>query len=115
MILLGAIHEILPRLMDKELPFKKFVQWQFGCSFLGLALYIIPLAVAGVMQGGAVYDPAAAKIPLMICTTGLLLLLAGAVLLLVNIFVMTFKWKIALAKSAYAAVTAPLESSEVKS
>ena len=43
------------------------------------------------------------------------LLLAGAVMLLVNIFVMTFKWKIGLGKAAFAAVTAPLESSEVKS
>ncbi|MDR3458820.1 MAG: cbb3-type cytochrome c oxidase subunit I [Verrucomicrobiae bacterium] len=115
LILCGAIHDILPQIMSTELPFKKFVQVQFWLSFAGLALYIIPLAVAGVMQGNAVYDPAAAKVPLMICTSGLMLLLAGAVLLLVNILVMTFKWKIALAKSAYAAVTAPLESSEVKS
>jgi cytochrome c oxidase cbb3-type subunit 1 len=115
MILCGAIHEILPRIMDKELPFKKFVQGQFWLSLLGLALYIIPLAIAGVKQGNAAYDPTAAKVPLMICTTGLLLVLLGSVLMFVNIFVMTFKWKIALAKSVYAAVTAPLESSEVKS
>ena len=88
---------------------------QFWFSFFGLALYIISLAVAGVMQGKAGYDPAAAKIPLMISTTGLLLLLIGSVMQMLNIFVMTIKWKMSLAKSAYAAVTAPLESPEVKS
>jgi len=114
LILLGAIHEILPQIMGTELPFKKFVQAQFWLSFIGLALYIIPLAIAGVKQGNAGYDPAAAKIPLMICTTGLLFLLLGSVLLLANIFVMTFKWKIALGKAAFAAVTAPLKDPEVK-
>ena len=113
--LLGAIHEILPRIMGSEVPFKKFVHAQHFLNVFGVALLVIPLAIAGVKQGHAGYDPAAAKLWLMISTSGLLLLLVGSVLLLVNIFVMTIKWKIALAKSAFAAVTAPLESTEVKS
>jgi len=111
MILFGAIYEILPRVMGTELPFKKFVSAQFFLSLAGLALFVIPLAIAGVVQGRAGYDPAAAKLWLMISTTGLLFLLLGSVLLLVNIFVMTFKWKLALAKSAIAAVTVPLGNS----
>jgi len=114
MILCGAINEILPRMMGTELPFKKFPQAQFFCSAGGVVIFVITLAIAGVLQGRAVYDPAAAKIPLMISTTGLLLLLIGSGMMLVNIFVMTIKWKIALAKTVYAAVTAPLENSEVK-
>ena len=114
-ILIGAIYEILPRMMGTELPFKKFVNVQHFLNVFGVALLIIPLAIAGVKQGHAGYDPAAAKLWLMISTSGLLLLLVGSVLLLVNIFVMTIKWKIALAKSAFAAVTAPLPDSEVKS
>jgi len=115
MILAGAINEILPRMMGAELPFKKFPQLQYFLSLFGVLIFVVSLAVAGVRQGNAVYDPAAAKFPLMISTAGLLLLLLGSGLMLLNIFVMTIKWKIALAKTAFAAVTAPLESSEVKS
>ncbi|HEV2692033.1 MAG TPA: hypothetical protein VG347_03985, partial [Verrucomicrobiae bacterium] len=114
MILLGGINEVLPRMMGAELPFKKFVQAQFFLSLIGVGLLVIPLAVAGVVQGRAVYDPAAAKLPLMISTSGLLLLLAGSVMLFLNIFVMTIKWKIALGKTAFAAVISPLKDSEVK-
>lgn len=114
-ILLGAIYEILPRVMGTELPFKKFVNVQHFLNVFGVALLVIPLAIAGIKHGHAGYDPAPTKLWLMISTSGLLLLLVGSVLLLVNIFVMTIKWKIALAKSAFAAVTAPLEKTEVKS
>src|SRR5665213_2301954 len=115
MILLGAMNEILPRVMAKELPFKKFVAAQFYLSIFGVALFVIPLAVAGVVQGRAAYDPAAAKIWLMISTTGLLLLLVGSVLLFVNISIMTVQWKLALAKTVIAYIKSPLETSEVKS
>lgn len=115
MIVCGAIHEILPRVMGAGLPFKKFVKAQFWLWFFGVALFVIPLAVAGVQQGRAGYDPAAAKLWLMISTTGLIFLLLGSVLLLVNIFAMTIKWKLALVKTVFAAVTAPLETPEVKS
>jgi cytochrome c oxidase cbb3-type subunit 1 len=114
MILLGAINYILPRVMGVELPFKKFVSAQFYLSALGVALWVLALAVAGILQGKAVYDPAAAKLPLMISTTGLLLLLLGALLLLLNVFVMTIKWKLGLGKALFAAVTAPLTTTEVK-
>lgn len=114
MVLLGAIHYILPRVMGVEVPFKKFVSFQFYLSVLGVALWVLPLAVGGVLQGKAGYDPAAAKLPLMISTTGLLLLLLGSLLLLLNVFVMTIKWKLGLGKALFAAVTAPLTTTEVK-
>ena len=66
-----------------------------------VAVSLVPLAIAGIKHGHAGYDPTAAKFWLMISTSGLLLLLLGSVLLLVNIFVMTIKWKISLAKSAF--------------
>ena len=115
LIVLGAIHAILPEVTGTELPFKKFAPAQFFLSVFGLLLLVIPLAVAGVEQGHAGFDPAAAVMWLRITTAGLLLLLLGAVLLFVNIFVMTFKWKLGLAKTVIAAVNAPLENSEVKS
>jgi len=101
--------------MDAELPFKKFAPAQFFLSILGLILFVIPLVIAGVKQGNAGFDPAAAKIWLQMSTGGLLFLLLGAVLLFVNIFVMTLKWKLGLIKTVIAAVKAPLETSEVKS
>jgi hypothetical protein len=52
---------------------------------------------------------------LRVSTTGQLLLLLGSLMFAANIFVMTFKWKLALLKTAFAAVIAPLETSEVKS
>jgi hypothetical protein len=47
-------------------------------------------------------------------TTGLLLMLAANLLFAANLFALTLKWKIALAKTAFAAVTAPLEKPEVE-
>ncbi len=115
MILLGAIYEILPRIMGTELPFKKLVPVQFFCSLFGVALFVIPLAIAGAKQGHADFDPAAAKFWLMISTGGLLLLLLGSFALLLNSFGMTLKWKVGLVKTVIAAVTAPLPNTEVKS
>lgn len=114
MILLGAIYYILPRAMGVELPFKKLVSVQFYLSAIGVAFWVLPLAVGGVLQGKAGYDPAAAKLPLMISTTGLLALLVGSLMLLLNVFVMTIKWKFGLGKALFAAVTAPLTTTEVK-
>ena len=50
----------------------------------------------------------------MISTTGLLALLVGSLMLLLNVFVMTIKWKFGLGKALFAAVTAPLTTTEVK-
>jgi cytochrome c oxidase cbb3-type subunit 1 len=115
MILLGAIYYILPRVMEKELPFGKAVGLQFFLTLLGVIVYVVALAVAGVKQAGSGYDPAAAKLWLQVSTAGLTLILLGSLLLFINIFVMTLKWKLALARTAIAAIKAPLETSEVKS
>ncbi len=114
-VLLGAINEIVPLIMDKPLPFKKFVPWQFFLSVVGVALFVIPLLIAGVQQGHSNFEPNAGKFWLKLSMGGLVLLLLGSLLLLTNLFLMTLKWKIALVKTVAAAVVAPLENSEVKS
>jgi cytochrome c oxidase cbb3-type subunit 1 len=114
-ILLGAIYEIIPRVMDQPLPFKKSVPLQFFLSLFGVALFVIPLAIAGIQQGHANFDSAAGKFWLMLSTGGLVLLLLGSLLLLLNLFLLTLKWNVALVKTVAAAVVAPLETSEVKS
>jgi cytochrome c oxidase cbb3-type subunit 1 len=115
MILFGAISEILPRVMETELPLKKFSKLQFGLSLLGVVLFVVPLALAGAKQGHAGYAPEAGKFWLMMSTTGLIFLLLASLILLANIFTMTIKWKLGLVKTVIAAVTAPLENKEVKS
>ena len=114
-ILLGAMLEILPRIMDRPLPFKQFVPAQFFLTFLGVALFVIPLLLAGVQQGQTNFEPNAGKFWLMMSTGGLVFLLLGSLLLLVNLFLLTLQWKIGLVKTVAAAVVAPLEISEVKS
>jgi hypothetical protein len=61
------------------------------------------------------FDFAATLGFLRVSTTGLFFLLLGSLLFAANIFVMTFKWKLALIKSVIAYIKSPLETAEVKS
>ena len=112
MILCGAIYEILPRVMGKELPFVKLAKLNFFLFAGGTLLFVIPLLIGGVEQGMKLLD---ANIPfadasavalkfLRISTTGQLLVLLGALCLLLNIFVMTLQWKLGLLKTVVGVV-----------
>ena len=122
-VICGAIYELLPRVMGFELPFPKFVRAQHWCFMLGIILVAVPLAIGGIQQGlkmenagNAFLDVVQATLPFLRASTlGLLLLLLGSLLFAANIFVMTFKWKLALIKSVIAYIKSPLEISEVKS
>jgi cytochrome c oxidase cbb3-type subunit 1 len=122
-VMCGAIYELLPRVMGFGLPFPKFVRLQHWLFMLGIVLWAGSLAVGGVEQGMKLGNPqiafadstSVALIFLRAGTTGLLFLLLGSLLFAANIFVMTLKWKLALLKSAIAAVKAPLVTEEVKS
>jgi cbb3-type cytochrome oxidase subunit 1 len=89
----------------------------------GVLLFVIPLLIGGVEQGMKLNDANIAFADanlvaikfLRVSTTGQLLILLGALCLLLNILVMTIKWKLSLAKCVISAVKAPLEPSEVKS
>jgi cytochrome c oxidase cbb3-type subunit 1 len=122
MIMFGAAYEILPRVMDQPLPFPKLAKMNFYLAAVGVALFVIPLAIGGAEQGmklraGAAFADAntAALKFLRVSTTGQLLILLGALCFALNLFVMTLQWKIALLKSLWTAITAPLETSEVQS
>jgi cytochrome c oxidase cbb3-type subunit 1 len=122
-VMCGAIYELLPRVMGFELPFPKFVRLQHWLFMLGIALWAGSLAIGGVEQGMKLHNSQTtfadstnvALIFLRAGTTGLLLILLGSLLFAANIFAMTFKWKLALLKSAIAAIKAPLATGEVKS
>jgi len=123
MILIGAAYEILPRVMGRALPFPKLAQLSFFLCAAGVLLFVVPLLIGGVEQGKKLQDAAvpfaeSTAVALKffrISTTGLLLVLVGSLCLLLNIFVMTIQWKLGLVKTVIAAVTAPLETPEVKS
>jgi cbb3-type cytochrome oxidase subunit 1 len=119
----GAIYELLPRVMGFGLPFPKFVRAQHWLFMLGVLLWAGSLAVGGVEQGMKLANPQtpfadstnAALMFLRVGTTGLLFILLGSLLFAVNIFAMTFKWKLALLKTVIAYIKSPLETGEVKS
>jgi cytochrome c oxidase cbb3-type subunit 1 len=112
MILCGAIYEILPRVMGKELPFAKLAKLNFFLFAGGTLLFVIPLLIGGMEQGMKLRD---ANIPfadtsavalkfLRISTTGQLLVLLGSLCLLLNILVMTIQWKLGLVKTVVGVV-----------
>jgi cytochrome c oxidase cbb3-type subunit 1 len=110
-VIIGAIYELLPRVMGFGLPFPKFIRLQHWLFMLGSAILLVTFAVAGIAQAGNDFKLEAALPFLRVTTVGWLLLLAGSLLLAANIFVMTFKWKCGLLKTGFNAVTAPLETS----
>ena len=118
MTMFGAIYYLLPRVVGFEWTFPKLARVQFWISMLGVLLLVLPLAIGGVVQGlkwanpgVAVVDVARATLPfLRISTTGLLFLLVGNLLFALNIFGLTFIWKLALFKKVLAVVKAPLET-----
>lgn len=122
-LICGAIYELLPRVMNFELPFPKFVRVQHWFFILGIIVWVGSLALGGIGQGllpsitGLTFsDVMQSTLPcLRGSTLGLLFLLLGSLLFAANIFAMTFKWKMALLKKLYAAITAPIETAEVKS
>ncbi|HUA66403.1 MAG TPA: cbb3-type cytochrome c oxidase subunit I [Alphaproteobacteria bacterium] len=119
----GAAYDALPGVMSFELPFPGFVRWQNRIFLLGLLLLVLPLAIGGIGQGLKMQNPAISwheitqgmLIYLRFSSAGLLVLLLGSVLFALNIFVMTAKWQLQLAKSLAASFAGSFEAEEVKS
>jgi len=122
MTMFGAIYHLLPRVMGFEWPFPKLARLHFWVSMIGVVLLVAPLAIGGVEQGLKLNQPGVAfaevvKSTLLffrVGTTGLLWILLGNLLFALNIFALTFAWKMSLLKTVFAAVTAPLDKAEVK-
>jgi cytochrome c oxidase cbb3-type subunit 1 len=122
-VVCGGIYELLPRIMDFDLPYPKFVRVQHWCFMIGVVLLVIPLAIGGFEEGLKMKDPSVAfadiiqgtLMYLRVSTLGLAILLLGSLMLAANIFVMTIRWKLGLVTTVLDAVQAPLETQEVKS
>src|ERR1051325_5645445 len=56
MTLFGAIYYIVPLLIQGGWPSAKWADWHFTLSALGIALYVVSLALGGVLQGWALSD-----------------------------------------------------------
>jgi cytochrome c oxidase cbb3-type subunit 1 len=118
MMMFGAIYHLLPRAVGFDWPFPKFNRLQFWLSMSGVLLFIVPLAIGGVVQGMKLNNPSIAFLDAIqatlfffrFSTVGLLFILLGNSLFALNIFAMTFVWEKSLVKKAYAIVTAPLET-----
>ena len=119
MMMFGAIYHLLPRAVGFELPFPKLARLHFWLSMSGVLLFIVPLAIGGVVQGMKLNNPNIAFMDatratlfyFRFSTVGLLFILFGNSLFALNIFAMTFVWEKSLVRKALSVVTAPLEKS----
>jgi cytochrome c oxidase cbb3-type subunit 1 len=114
MVIFGAIYEILPRVMGTALPFPKFVRIHIWLCWAGLAFFILPLLVGGILQGNSGFNPQAALMMLRVSSLGLFLLILGSLLFVTNLLVLAFRWNLSLIKTVIAAIKAPLAEAEVK-
>jgi cytochrome c oxidase cbb3-type subunit 1 len=92
MTALGAIHFIVPRLLQSAWPSARLVRVNFLCTAVGSALIFLALTAAGLVQGFKLNDPPVPVVDAIKATTpflglatlGFLLVLAGQVAFLVN-------------------------------
>jgi cytochrome c oxidase cbb3-type subunit 1 len=92
-VLFGALYYIVPRLLQSPWPRPHLIQRHFLCWVVGLALIVLPLLVGGVIQGLRLNNPDAGFVQLVkgtapfagLYTLGLLVLLAGQGMFLVNL------------------------------
>jgi cytochrome c oxidase cbb3-type subunit 1 len=55
-VLFGSIYYIMPRLVLREWPSARLIQWHFWLVLPGIALYVVSLMIGGVFQGLAILD-----------------------------------------------------------
>ena len=118
MTMFGAIYYLLPRVVGIEFPFPKLARLHFRLSLVGVVLLVVPLAIGGVLQGLKLQNPdiafadtTKAMLPfLRVSTTGLLLILLGNLLFLVNVMGLTLRWKLALLKKFITFLKSPMEA-----
>ena len=93
MTMFGALYYVLPRLAQAELPSNRLVRLHFWFAGLGILLFVLPLAIGGILQGRALNnaivaftDASKVALPfLRVSTTGDLLMAVGNLFLAVNL------------------------------
>ena len=92
MVMFGAAYLIVPQLLGAGFS-PKLVSLHFWLAALGIALYVLPLALGGIVQGSAMNLGAGSFLevvtssltPLRISTTGDVLMAAGHLVFLLNL------------------------------
>ena len=95
MTMFGAIYYIVPRLTQSEWPSATWAKRHFTLATVGLGLYVVSLALGGVLQGWALNDPNKSALDALgvgllffrISTLGDLLMAVGHGLLALNLAV----------------------------
>jgi cytochrome c oxidase cbb3-type subunit 1 len=123
MVIFGAIYYIVPQLMGQEFPFPKLVRVHFFTAAAGVLLFVLPLAIGGVVQGLKLQhadiifaDISKGTLPFLRASTlGDLLMALGHVMFLANLGVLVFKYYRASAVSAWAGATTEIKPAEAAS
>ena len=100
MAMFGLIYFAVPRVTGIEWPLAKLIRAHFWLAAIGILLFVLPLAVGGIVQGMKLNDPQiafvdvmkASLMPLRVSTFGELLLLLGHLMLVTNITVLSVRY-----------------------
>jgi cytochrome c oxidase cbb3-type subunit 1 len=122
MVMFGAVYYIVPQLVGREFPSPKLVRAHFWLAAAGVLLFVVPLAVGGILQGLrlqhadiAFADIAKGTLPfLRVSTMGDLLLALGHILFLANLAGLVLQFYRARAVSAWAEATAEIQPAEAR-
>jgi cytochrome c oxidase cbb3-type subunit 1 len=123
MVMFGAIYCIVPQVMGRAFPFPKLVRVHFWVAAAGVVVFVVPLAMGGIVQGIRLQhaevpftDIARGTLPFLRWSTmGDLLLALGHVLFLANVGGLVFQFYHARALCAWAEATAEIEVAEARS
>jgi cytochrome c oxidase cbb3-type subunit I len=123
MVTFAAVYHILPQLMAQGFPFPKLVRAHFFTAAAGLLLFVLPLAIGGIVQGVRLQHAdipftgiAKGTLPwLRVSTMGDLLLALGHVFFFLNVGGLVFQFYRARAVSAWAAATTEIKAVEAAS
>jgi cytochrome c oxidase cbb3-type subunit 1 len=100
MAMFGLIYYAVPRVTSIEWPQPKLIRAHFWLAAIGILLFVLPLAIGGIVQGMKLNDPQvafadvtkSALMPLRVSTLGEVLLLLGHLMLVVNITVLSVQY-----------------------
>jgi cytochrome c oxidase cbb3-type subunit 1 len=122
MVMFGAVYYIVPRLVGVEFLSAKLVRAHFWTAAAGVLLFVVPLAVGGIVQGLrlqhadiAFTDIAKGTLPfLRVSTMGDLLMALGHLMFLTNLAGLVLQFYRARAVSAWKEATAEIQPAEAR-
>ncbi|HWQ90907.1 MAG TPA: cbb3-type cytochrome c oxidase subunit I, partial [Clostridia bacterium] len=123
MVLFAGTYFILPRLVDDGLRFPKLARVQFWLATIGIALVVIPFAIAGFVESAKLAQPDIAFVDvsksmlmfIRISTIGDLLILIANGLFLLNVAGTVLRYYRVQLQAGFSAVTIEASAGEVRS